>query len=95
MKGVVRERARQNKMAIFLMMQGSRLISSTKNLPKINMPSIYLRVWQGKTLKEIVLEMDTYYGVQRPRDYIKVSKAVIIFKTMRLSGGQSLRRWQT
>jgi hypothetical protein len=45
-------------------------------LLEVNMPSILLGLGKASKVKEFVLEMDTYYDVQRPERDNKVSKAV-------------------
>jgi hypothetical protein len=58
------------------MMQGARFFSSTKKLAKVNMPSTFSRLGKAKNVKEILLEIDNYYDVQRPEEDDKVSIAV-------------------
>jgi hypothetical protein len=56
-----------------LIMQGVRPSSRTKKLANVNMPSMLLGLGKPSKVKEIVLEMDNYYDVQRPERENKVS----------------------
>ena len=74
------ERACQHKMIKLFMMQGARPSFLTKKLAKVNMSSTFLGVCKAKKVKKIILEMDNYYNVQRPKKDDKVSIAETFFK---------------
>ena len=74
------KRTQEDKMIELLMMQGIQPSSSTKKLAKVKMPSTFLGLGKARKVKEILLEMDNYYDVQKPKEGDKVSIAVSFLK---------------
>ena len=71
-----KERAWQDKMIKFLMMQCARP-SSIKKLAKVNMPSTFSELSKARKVKEFLVEMGNHYDVQRFEKDDKASIAVI------------------
>lgn len=57
-------------------MQGARPSSSKKKLAKINMPSIFLGIDKARKVKELLLEINNCYDLQRHKEDDKISIAV-------------------
>ena len=74
------KRARQEKVIELLIMQGTRSSSLTKKLAKANMPSTFFGFDKVKKVIELLLEMDRYCDVQKPKEEDKVSIAVTFLK---------------
>ena len=80
LKDEKKERASKGKKIELLMMQGTRPSSSTKKLTKVNIPSFFPGVDNGKKVKAFLLETNNYYDVQRPHKGDKVSIAMTFLK---------------
>jgi hypothetical protein len=74
------KKARQDKMIELVMMQGARPSSTTKKLAMVDMPMTFFGFGKSKKVEEVLLEIDNYYDVQKPKEDNKVSIAVTFWK---------------
>jgi hypothetical protein len=86
------ERAWQDKMIEFLMMNCARCCFLRKKLAKVNMPSTFLGLGKERRVKKILLEMDNYYDAQK---LDKISMVVTFLKDHALEWWTSKKRKNT
>ena len=66
------KRAQQDKMIELFMMQNAISSSPTNRLAKVNMPSSFMGLGKAKKIKNILLKIDNYYYIKRPKEDDKI-----------------------